>query len=336
MAHSISKSQEKDGPKNGRNGGHEDRQGPKLGCGSMQMRIRHAFFTAYKHRRLLKKTERPLAWPRFLTFADFFNLRSEKKCDSFHCMEEVLKILLVDDEPEARELLKYMLLGNKRVSVVGAAGTVDEAIKLMQKEHPHLVFLDIQMPEKDGFQFIEQVHRSGEDPGIIFVTAFEHYAIQAIRNSVFDYILKPVHQEELDSAIERFQLRGRRMQEQDLNQLMEALRGSGPTKIKLNTRSGYVLIDPSEVVYCQADGNYTHIQLTRGSSEIITQNLGAIEEVFGGKSLFRASRSYLINLNYLTRVDRKSCNCTLEYNGESCSIKIPAQKVKMLETTFSR
>ncbi len=251
-------------------------------------------------------------------------------------MEEVLKILLVDDEPEARELLKYMLMRNSGVSVVGAAGTVDEAVKLMRSEHPHLVFLDIQMPEKDGFHFIEQVQHSGEDPGIIFVTAFEHYAIQAIRNSVFDYILKPVHQEELDNAIERYRIRGRKAHEQDLQQLVEALRGNGPSKIKLNTRSGYVLIDPSEVVYCQADGNYTHINLTRGSSEVVTQNLGVIEEMLEGSSFFRASRSYLLNLKYLTRVERKSCNCFLEYPGATCTIKIPAQKIKMLEATFTR
>jgi len=278
----------------------------------------------------------PLAWPRFLYFVVFFNLRPEKKCDSFHYMEEVLKILLVDDEPEARELLKYMLLGKKGVKVIGAAGTVDEALNLMQGENPDLVFLDIQMPEKDGFQFIKQVHQSGKDPGIIFVTAFEHYAIQAIRNSVFDYILKPVHQEEVDNAIERFRNRGRSAQEQDLQQLMEALKGNGPSRIKLNTRSGYVLIDPAEVVYCQADGNYTHIHMSRGSSEVITQNLGTIEDVLQRSTFFRASRSYLLNLKYLTRVDRKSCTCTLEFPGASSTIKIPAQKIKMLESTFTR
>lgn len=273
---------------------------------------------------------------RFLYFMNFFNLRPEKKCESVYPMREPLKILLVDDEPEARELLKYMLLGNQGVQVVGVAGNVDEALKLMQSERPQLVLLDIQMPEKDGFHFIEQVHKWGEDPGIIFVTAYEHYAIQAIRNSVFDYILKPVHQEELDSAIERFRKSGRRIQEQDLQKLVDALRSNGSTKIKLNTRSGYVLIDPSEVVYCQADGNYTHIQLTRGSCEITTQNLGAIEEILEGSSFFRASRSYLLNLNYLARVDRKSCSCVLEYPGKSCSIKIPAQKIKLLESAFSK
>jgi two-component system, LytTR family, response regulator len=251
-------------------------------------------------------------------------------------MEEVLKLLLVDDEPEARELLKYMLLENKGVSVVGAAGNVDEALKLMQKERPHLVLLDIQMPEKDGFHFIEKVNLSGENPGIIFVTAYEHYAIQAIRNSIFDYILKPVHQEELESAIDRYRKLSRKVNERDLRKLVEALRGDGPPKIKLNTRTGYVLINPSEVVYCQADGNYTHIQLTRGNCEITTQNLGAIEEILDGNSFFRASRSYLLNLTYLSRVERKSCSCILEHPGKSYTIKIPAQKIRMLEATFSR
>jgi two-component system, LytTR family, response regulator len=213
---------------------------------------------------------------------------------------------------------------------------VDEAVKLMNSERPHLVLLDIQMPEKDGFHFIEQVQKSDLDPGVIFVTAYEHYAIQAIRNSVFDYILKPVHQEELDDAIQRFRIKGSQVHQQDLKKLIAELQNNVPVKIKLNTRSGYVLIDPSEVVYCQADGNYTHIQLSRGISETTTQNLGAIEDILGGGSFFRASRSYLLNLKYLSRVDRKNCNCVLEYQADSCSIKIPPKKIKMLETTFSR
>lgn len=273
---------------------------------------------------------------RFLSLMVFFNLRPERDTDSFHSMEEVLKILLVDDEPEACELLTYMLAGHEGVRVIGAAGTVDEALRLMHQEHPHLVLLDIQMPEKDGFYFIEEVHRSDENPGIIFVTAFEHYAIQAIRNSVFDYILKPVHQDELFSAIERFRGRKNSVQALDLHSLVEALQDKGPNRIKLNTRAGYILIDPTEIVYCQADGNYTHLHLSRGHAETITQNLGAVEEILEGNAFFRASRSYLLNLKYLTRVDRKSCNCLLEYPGASCTIKVPAQKMKILESTFSR
>ena len=283
-----------------------------------------------------KKSELSIIKGRFLSFRDFYILRTEEKYVLYCSMEDYLKILIVDDEPEARELLNYMLQGVEGLDVVALAGHVDEGLQHLKKERPDLVFLDIQMPDKDGFHFIEQVHENDYHPGIIFVTAYEHYAIQAIRNSVFDYILKPVHQEELEGAIERFREKGSKVQERDLQKLVNALRGGSPTRIKLNTRSGYVLIDPLEIVYCKADGNYTHIQLTRGSCEVTTQNLGAIEEILNGNSFFRASRSYLLNLRYISRVDRKSSHCLLEYPGNSWSIKIPAQKIRLLESTFSK
>lgn len=250
-------------------------------------------------------------------------------------MKDLLKILIVDDEPEARELLKYMLQEAENLELVGMAGNVDEAMGILKEEKPQLVLLDIQMPGKDGFQFIERVQDTGQEPGIIFVTAYEHYAIQAIRNSVFDYILKPVRQGELNGAIERYRSSRKRVRKQDISQLIEVMKESSPAKVKLNTRAGYVLINPQEVVYCQADGNYTHIQLISGVQETTTQNLGTIEGLLNGRSFFRASRSYLLNLKYLTRVDRKSCSCILEYPGDSCSVKIPAQKIKLLESNFT-
>jgi two-component system LytT family response regulator len=250
-------------------------------------------------------------------------------------VENLLKILIVDDEPEARELLKFMLQEEEGLSVVGLAGNVDEAVQQMKNERPDLVLLDIQMPDKDGFHFIEMVNHSGMEPGIIFVTAYDNYAIKAIRNSVFDYILKPIHREELHDAIERFRKKGGRGKQRDLLSLMEDLRGSAAGKVKLNTRSGYILIHPPEVVYCKADGNYTHIQLANGTCEVTTQNLGNIEELLKSGAFFRASRSYLVNLKYLARVDRKGCLCVLEYPETSCSIKIPAQKIRLLESSFT-
>lgn len=250
-------------------------------------------------------------------------------------MDDLLRILIVDDEPEARELLKYTLHEVEGIEVVGLARHVDEAVRILKSERPDLVFLDIQMPDKDGFNFIEQIREAGHYPGIIFVTAYEHYAIQAIRNSVFDYILKPIHKEELVRAIMRYRSRVKKDQKQDLNQLLLALKDNGPGKVKLNTRSGYILINPQDVVYCQADGNYTHLQLVNGNRELTTQNLGTIEESLEGNSFFRVSRSYLINLKFLSRVDRKTSSCVLEYQGDSYSIRIPVQKIKLLEASFS-
>lgn len=250
-------------------------------------------------------------------------------------MEEALKILIVDDEPEARELLKFILQEREGLKVVGMAGSVDEAILLLKQEEPELVLLDIQMPGKDGFHFIEQVKQTGLEPGIIFVTAFDHYAIQAIRNSVFDYIMKPVMQEELFSAITRFRIRKDQGDGANLAELIELLKGQGTGKVKLNTRSGYILIHPDEVVYCEADGNYTHMQLSSGNREITTQNLGSIEDLLKPGPFFRVSRSYLVNLKYLARVDRKNSLCILEYDGDSYSVKIPAQKIRLLEANFN-
>ena len=249
-------------------------------------------------------------------------------------MAELLNILIVDDEPEARELLKFILQEEEGIHVTGLASNVDEAMGMLQKEPPDLVFLDIQMPEKDGFQFIRQVQESDFNPGIIFVTAFDNYAIQAIRNSVFDYILKPIRKEELIQAIERFRQSNRSNHRQDLNRLIEVLRENSPGKVKLNTRSGYILINPLEVVYCKADGNYTHIQLVNGTMELTTQNLGSIEDLLTPGTFFRASRSYLVNLKYLSRVDRKNSQCIFEYNGQTSSIRIPAAKIKLLEAAF--
>jgi two-component system LytT family response regulator len=249
-------------------------------------------------------------------------------------VKDTLKILIVDDEPEARELLKFILQEKEGLTVVGMAANVDEALKLYREYRPDLVFLDIQMPEKDGFQFISALENDASVPGIIFVTAFDNYAIQAIRNSVFDYIMKPVRQDELLFSVDRFRAMNNRVRGQDLGKLIEILKHKEPGKVKLNTRSGYILIHPSEVVYCKADGNYTHIQLSRGNFELTTQNLGSIEDLLRSGTFFRVSRSYLVNLRYLSRVDRKSNLCILEFQGESISIKIPSQKIKLLEANF--
>ena len=272
----------------------------------------------------------------FVFFLGRFLYLALRKATSSHLsVENLLKILIVDDEPEARELLKFMLQEEEGLTVVGMAENVDDAFRIVKEKIPDLVFLDIQMPDKDGFHFIEMISHSSLDPGIIFITSYDNYAIQAIRNSVFDYILKPVRREELIQSIERFRKKRVEGPGQDYSGLMEALKGEWPGKIKLNTRSGYILIHPAEVVYCQADGNYTHIQLVTGTREMTTQNLGTIEELLKRGTFFRASRSYLFNLKYLARVDRKNCLCILEYPGNSCSIKIPSQKIKLLESSFS-
>ncbi len=246
----------------------------------------------------------------------------------------MVKLLIVDDEEEVRELLHILLRNRHDIQVIGAASNVAEAITLTLKEKPDVVLLDISMPGKDGFGYISEIKNLKLFPGIIFITAFENYAIKAIRNAAFDYLLKPVSKQELFDALDRFKEYKERKSQTDYSELIEIISNSKPGRIRLNTRVGYFFVDPDEVIYCKADGNYSHITMMSRKNEISTMNLGNLEKIFEQYRFFRISRSFIINLKYLARVDRRLNMCEMEYNGLTYQIKVSSQKIKLLEGYF--
>lgn len=246
----------------------------------------------------------------------------------------MIKVLLIDDEPEVRDLLSILLRKFPDLEVVGQAADVDEAISLTLDKRPDLILLDIQMPDKDGFVYLDELKELRLYPGIIFVTAYENYAIRAIKNAAIDYLLKPIRKEELFAAIERFIEFRERGNKTDFSKLIDLLSKNQPGRVKLNTRTGYFFVDPDEIFYIEADGNYCQINMISGKSEVSTINLGTLEKLIDGSNFLRISRSFIINLKYLTRVDRRLNICELEYNGFSHKLKIPSQKIKLLEGYF--
>jgi len=246
---------------------------------------------------------------------------------------ELIKLIIIDDEAEVRELLEIMLGKHPQVRVVGSAGTVDDGIQLTLETNPELILLDIQMPGKDGFAFLNELERLQIHPAIIFITAFENYAVRAIKNSAIDYLLKPIKKEELNKAIERF-IKSRDRKKLDLSLLADLMKKEMPGRIKLNTRSGYFFVDPAEIIYIEADGNYSKITLGSGKSELSTLSLGNLEKLVEGGSFLRVSRSYLLNMKYITKVDRRLSMCELEYNGSSFQVKVPPSKIKLLENYY--
>jgi len=226
-------------------------------------------------------------------------------------MDKPISVLIVDDEPQARDLLEMLLDPMKDVEVAGKAENVAQAMKLVMERNPDLILLDIQMPVQNGFDLVKQLHQRGLDQGYIFVTAFEEFAIDAIKASAFDYLLKPVGPRELENAINRYR---NSREDKLLNERIDLLLGSlgSGRKLKLNTRSGFLLIDPEEIVCCTADGNYTRVLLVNGRQEVISSNLGALELMLQNNRFFRISRSALINFKYLVRVDTRKGTCWLE------------------------
>ena len=248
--------------------------------------------------------------------------------------QDMISILIVDDEPEARDLLAMLLENVKDTRVVGQAENVDGAFELVLEREPDLILLDIQMPGKSGFDLVRRIRDLGEDTGYIFVTAYDEYAIEAIRASAFDYLLKPVDQTELAKTVSRFrEERKNRLMREQIDRLLHNL-GMGQ-RLKLNTRTGFTIIDPGQIVCCIADGNYTEIVLENDRREIISSNLGAMEREFSGNGFYRISRSSLINLGYLTHVDKKKGICKIQ--GRSViELKVSRNKFNELEALFSK
>jgi two-component system LytT family response regulator len=244
--------------------------------------------------------------------------------------EASVRVLIVDDEEESRNLLERLLCRLPGIEVVGKAKSADEAIEQVLNCQPDLIFLDVQMPEKSGFHLVEYLRKYLLEQKVVFVTAHADFAINALKVSAFDYLLKPVIMNELSDTLLRFKAERVRAWNQKKTEQIQ-IKSGHPDKIKFNTRTGYILVSPNDVMYCKADVNYTDIYYSTNKRETITLNLGKLEEIFTPYSFYRISRSILINKNYLAKADRQKKNCVLYKDGESITLEIPPCHIRELE-----
>lgn len=219
-----------------------------------------------------------------------------------------LKALLIDDERNALEAMAAML-GRycPQVEVAASCRSADEAIVAIRQKRPDVLFLDIEMPGKNGFDLLEIL--DAPIPAVIFVTAFDHYAIDAIRQCAFDYLLKPVDEGELIRAVSRLQAnRLRPAEEARADRLLERVRAldRGFRKVAIPTLDGFDFIPVQDVLYCVADGNYTDVVMISGKRHLVSRTLRDIAGMLGDPLFFRVHQSYLINLDHMIRYVRGS------------------------------
>jgi DNA-binding LytR/AlgR family response regulator len=244
--------------------------------------------------------------------------------------DEIIRSLIVEDHPDEGELLKKLLEQHPEIRVIGIAGQASEAFQLTVEEKPELIFLDVELPGKSGIQFLELIQREGLNPAVIFTTAYQSYAIDAIRHSALDYLLKPIDPDELSLAITRYkQQKLKRNYEADLHQLISRL--SPDHHLKFNSKKGFVMIDPKDIFYCQADWNYTEIYYGDENKEVVTLNLGKVAEMLPADMFIRINRSTLINANYLIRVDKKHRTCILKKNDKEYPLSLSILNMRRLE-----
>lgn len=215
----------------------------------------------------------------------------------------MIKAIIVDDELGARESLSKMIEKNcKQIEVVAKVDSMLSAFEAITNKEPDLVFLDIEMPNGNAFDLLEKFKSINFN--IIFTTAYDHYAIKAIKFSAIDYILKPIDSEELVTAVKRFE--NQRGQKESLDKQFKTLLSNVKPENKLKKvgipdGDGLIFINLSDIIRCDSDGNYTFFILTSGKKIIASRTLGEYEQMFVDDNFFRIHRSHLINLEHVKK-----------------------------------
>lgn len=211
--------------------------------------------------------------------------------------------VIIDDEAGARELLSNFLHRFfPDFHVVGEGGSVVEAVDLIDRHKPQLVFLDIELPLGTGFDVLDNV--SWHDFRVIFISAYNQYAIDAFRISAVDYLLKPLKLKELREALARFEERLLpELSAVPVQQLSEVIRNHGHNndKIVLPTLNGFEVLTASEIIRCEADRNYTKFILDSGRVILVSKTMKEFENTLSTQGFFRIHQSYIVNLNKIKR-----------------------------------
>jgi two-component system LytT family response regulator len=215
-----------------------------------------------------------------------------------------MRAVIVDDEKEARAVLRTMLQRHaSEVSVVAEAASLEEALTVLKTHSPDLLFLDVQMPGGDGFELLKQLVHWDFD--VIFTTGSQHHAIQAIRFSALDYLVKPVLGDELRASIDRH-IAKRSIVPEVQNQLLHNINQPDERTMKLTLSSGdrSYFVDPAEVTWCEADVNYTNLHLMDDRRFVSARTLKDYEDMLTPLGFLRTHRSYLVNRAHIDHLDR--------------------------------
>lgn len=212
-------------------------------------------------------------------------------------MSQYLKTIIIDDELDGRLILSSLLTDHcESVKILGSFESAEAGMKAIQALKPDLVLLDIEMPDMNAFTLLEQLAVISFE--VIFVTAYDHYALKAIKHNALEYILKPVDKEELTAAVDKC------IKKLNLVERQEVVKIGGFSKIILSVRDGYIFVDIDRIIRCEGDGNYTNLYLDNNEKHIASRTLKEFEQLLPASTFIRIHKSHLINANYIKKYVR--------------------------------
>jgi len=216
------------------------------------------------------------------------------------------------------------------VQVVATCTSSSEGLEKIKELQPGIVFLDIEMPVMNGFQLLEKTGNINFN--LIFVTAYDQFAVKAFRFSALDYLLKPIDGKDLKAAVEKA-LQRNWPQTQQLGHLKQQLENAGktlPDKIALPYQNGVTFTEIKLVIYCESENNYTRIHTTDGNQYMVAKTLGDIQEVLEERNFLRVHRQYLINLDHIKKYVKGEGNYVIMSNNQSIPVA-RNQKDRLIE-----
>ncbi len=233
----------------------------------------------------------------------------------------MLRTLIIDDERHIRETMNHLVQKYcPQLKLVGEAESVTTGIRAIRDKIPDLVLLDIKMDDGTGFDILK--HFDSIDFKIIFITAYEKYAIQAFGFSAIDYILKPVNPEKLAEAVSRADQMTQNAFNTQLNTLKNNLKSPDSTKRKiiLKTMENIYLLNVQDIIHCTSDGNYTIFETVNDEKIVISKTLKEYDDLLAESGFFRVHRSHLINLKHIKRFSKQDGGYIVMSNGDKVNV----------------
>ncbi|GHE35846.1 LytR/AlgR family response regulator transcription factor [Sphingobacterium griseoflavum] len=220
----------------------------------------------------------------------------------------MIKVLIIEDEPAVREEITYLVQQEAGLELIGWSDNVGDASTLLEQNPPDIVLMDIQLRDGTAFDVLNRLKSIPQH--IIFITAYNQFAIKAIKYGALDYLLKPIDQTELQEALNRYRRRQNDNPQwmQQLSVAQQAIEQQVlPESIALNSINNIRIIPVQDILYCKGDGPYTHFHLRNGKVELTSKPLKYFEELLPCPYFLRTHQSYLVNRKYIASVQRSEC-----------------------------
>jgi two-component system LytT family response regulator len=240
-----------------------------------------------------------------------------------------LRIIIVEDQTVIRRDIEYLLRQQPGITVIGACGTVHEAIILINATKPDLLLLDIGLPDGTGFDILEQMPPAQSK--VIFLTAHQEYAIRAIRYGAIDYLLKPLNENELREALQRVISAQPLLQEQISITVQSFRKNKLQDQLALRSQQFVQIVEIKDICYLQGDNGYTTVFLHDGRKVVTTRRLKEYEELLSGRSFLRTHQSYLVNERYIHRYHPKE---GILYLKDGTQIPVSSRKKRYYRYLF--